>query len=322
VVDVDSMDPVVAARHSKTAHFCDMTSNQGIAFAEASRLERIDVLKAACHKAKESIPSGSLEEQVTMTLDVLTVLLAKEVLPHIEKRIHAQTSPLAAYDTQKTIAHATRLVEQFEAFGVPKSRVCIKIPVTPESVLACSELQKAGINTLGTCLFNLPQALAAAQAGCLYVAPYFNELRVHVEPETWKEYENTVEQHPMIPVIASILKAYKIIGTATFVMPASIVTPAEILALAALYPDHLTISAKILDLLGSDNTTHLNSVIAPAFTPPSELDTDYLADGANALKEAFANDTESSRKMTDALNIFNDAEEQTKALIRKELALI
>ncbi|THH34027.1 hypothetical protein EUX98_g88 [Antrodiella citrinella] len=322
VVDVDSMDPAVAANHSKDARFCDMTSNQGIALAEASRPDRARVLTAACLKVKESIPSGSLEEQVTTALDILTVLFAKEVLPYIEKRVHAQTSPSAAYDTKKTIAHALRLVEEFEANGIPRSKVCIKIPVTPESVLACRDLQKQGINTLGTCLFNLPQALAASQAGCLYVAPYFNELRVHVDAATWKKYENTVGQHPMIAVIGTILKAYKTLGIATLVMPASIVTPDEILALAALYPDHLTISAKILDLLAVDNTTQLDSVKAPAFSPPTGLDIDYLVDDAKALKDAFAADAESARKMADALKIFNDAEEQTKELIRIQLSVL
>lgn len=55
-----------------------------------------------------------------------------------------------------------------------RDRVCIKIPVTPESVVACAQLTSLGIKTLGTCLFSVAQAVAASQAGCLYVAPYFN----------------------------------------------------------------------------------------------------------------------------------------------------
>lgn len=57
---------------------------------------------------------------------------------------------------------------------VYRSRVCIKIPSTPESIIACQHLEKIGIRTLATCLFSIPQAVAASQAGCLYVAPYFN----------------------------------------------------------------------------------------------------------------------------------------------------
>lgn len=39
---------------------------------------------------------------------------------------------------------------------------------------AAKILNAEGIRTLGTCLFSLPQAIAASQAGCLYISPYFN----------------------------------------------------------------------------------------------------------------------------------------------------
>ena len=54
--------------------------------------------------------------------------------------------------------------------------MCIKIPATPESIIACKYLEQLGIRTLATCRFSVPQGMAAHQAGCLYVAPYFNGL--------------------------------------------------------------------------------------------------------------------------------------------------
>ena len=49
-------------------------------------------------------------------------------------------------------------------------------------------------------------------------------------------------------------------------------------------------------------------------------DGDYLVNDAALLIEYFVRDTEASRKMADALKIFDDAEQQTKVLIRKELS--
>ncbi len=46
-VDVDSMDPDVAARHSTAQKFCDMTSNQAIVYGQAVLPARSDLLKAA-----------------------------------------------------------------------------------------------------------------------------------------------------------------------------------------------------------------------------------------------------------------------------------
>lgn len=52
---------------------------------------------------------------------------------------------------------------------------------------------------------------------------FFAELRVHFEPSIWKEYEDTVKGHPMCPIILSITKEFKRIGSKTLVMPARLV---------------------------------------------------------------------------------------------------
>ena len=57
----------------------------------------------------------------------------------------------------------------------------IKIPSTPEALLACREVEKEGIRTLATSLFSVPQALAAHEAGCLYIAPWLNR----ASPLSW-----------------------------------------------------------------------------------------------------------------------------------------
>ncbi|KAI0778190.1 hypothetical protein BD413DRAFT_507413 [Trametes elegans] len=260
-VDVDSMDPDVAARHTTDAHkFRDMTSNQAIVYSEAVRPERAHVFNAAVAQIRSAEAQLDIDSQVSNALDLLTVLLAKEVFPHLTGRVHAQASPTAAYDTEATIQHAKKLVALFEANGIPKSRVCIKIPATPESIVACNYLERLGIRTLATCLFSVPQAMAAHQAGCLYVAPYFNELRVHFEPGVWKEYTDTAREHPMGPVIGAIVELFKDVGSRTLVMPASIVTAKEVLALVSLSPDHLTLSGAVLDQLA-------------AAEGPAELDT-------------------------------------------------
>ncbi|OCH96163.1 aldolase [Obba rivulosa] len=332
-VDVDSMDPAVAARHTAGSEkFCDMTSNQAIVYNEASRPERAQLLAVACEAAQSSGLSAG--ELVVHAVDVLTVLLAKEVFPFLTGRVHAQTSPSHAYDTEATIGHAKRLVALFEAHGIPKSNVCIKIPATPESMVACQYLEKIGIRTLATCLFSVSQALAASQAGCLYVAPYFNELRVHFDPKLWREYNDTAKQHPMSAVIRAIVRIFKTIDSKTLVMPASIVTSTEVAALVTLEPDHLTLSGGVLDQLASSPTPQCNPkshhADIPLEAPPAQApeahgaaihETDLLANGANALREALIIDTETARKLADALQIFDEMEQKTFNLIRQQLSI-
>lgn len=324
-VDVDSMDPTVAARHTTpTEKFCDMTSNQAIVCGEAANSERAALFRNACQRVRTT--GADIEEQIIDAVDVLTVLLAKEVYPYLTGRVHVQTSPSTAYNTQATIAHAKKLVALFEAEGIPASRVCIKIPATPESIVACQYLENHGVSTLATCLFSVPQAVAASQAGCLYVAPYFNELRVHFQAGVWKEYKDTAKEHPMASVIDAIVKTFKQISSKTLVMPASIVTSAEAVALASLRPDHLTISGAVLDqLAAAENQSGVALTTPPADTDASNTkglavhDTDFLANDADALRKALAADAEATRKLADALKIFDEMEQKTKELARKEL---
>ncbi|KAF4581347.1 hypothetical protein EYR40_002935 [Pleurotus pulmonarius] len=247
-VDVDSMDPEVATRHTSSEYsLAGMTSNQAIVYMEAVKPERKQLVLQAIALAKSKMAGANESALVDQVVDILTVLLAKEVYPIITGNVHVQTSPAAAYNTEETVKHAKTLVALFNDQGIPKDRVCIKIPSTPQSLIACRMLSEMGIQTLGTCLFSLPQALAAAQANCICISPYFNELRVHFEPATRKVYE-TPDDDPMCAIIHSIVQHFKAIGTKTLVMPASIVT---VLALVRLNPDHLTLSGAVLDQLAA-----------------------------------------------------------------------
>ncbi len=98
------------------------------------------------------------------------------------------------------------------------------------------------------------------------------ELQVHFVEGTWKAYKVGIkgEEHPMIDVIRTIVSAGKKKGSSTLVIPArlfifrsdhdervglialfSIVTAQEVIALAALKPDHLTLSGAVLNELAS-----------------------------------------------------------------------
>lgn len=72
------------------------------------------------------------------------------------------------------IAQARAYVSELEQVGVPRDRICIKIPCTGPALNASPILLAEGIRTLGTSLFSVPQAIAASQAGCLSISPYYN----------------------------------------------------------------------------------------------------------------------------------------------------
>ncbi|EGO03413.1 hypothetical protein SERLA73DRAFT_69285 [Serpula lacrymans var. lacrymans S7.3] len=300
-VDIDSMSTAVATRHTDSSTlFCDMTSNQAIVHNEAVLPENAHVLKDISEYINSTGIDIKEESGVLKAIDLVAVLLAKQVYPYLTGYVLVQTSPSFAFDTEKTIAHAKNLVSTFEANGIPRNRVCIKIPTSAESIVACQYLAKLGINTLATCLFSVPQAVAASQAGCLYVAPYFNELRMHFEPGLWKEYQDTVKEHPVVPVIQAI-----------------------VIALVRLRPDHLTLSGAVLDKLSSTPAVseEMFSEVNIGVTASREvLEINYLVNGAEPLKKALELDAEANRKLQDAVKIFGEMEDKTKEFLRARFA--
>lgn len=337
-LDVDSMnDQAVAELKAKGYTFHDMTSNQAIVFGQLTDERQWADISA---EIKQFIGRHSLnlreDGDVLRVINLATVLLARKVYSYLAPtgRLHAQISPSFSFDTEKIVEHAKQLVRLFKDYGIPEERVCIKIPSTPAGLLACRQLEGEGIRTLATCLFSVPQAVAAHQAGCLYVAPYFNELRVHFERGVWKEYNDTVHEHPMAPVIYSIVKAFQKLNSNTLVMPASIVNLSEVVALTRLSPNHLTISAGVLQDMAQPGTAVANEDLEQAVMDgvnSSVLSRDYLGttpeqtlgfpqnNGAEALSEAIQADTETQRKLNDALQIFDDMERKTKAFLCERL---
>lgn len=321
------MDYKAAKSLSVSTTFHSMTSNQAIVNGQLQVQWDANLEPLVSQYVQDAVIDISTEDGILEVLNLVTVLLASKVIPYLDKtgRVLAQTSPRTAYDKDATVAHAKAIINVFGKHGISRDRVCIKIPVTPQSILACKELEESGIRTLGTCLFSVPQAMAASQAGCLSISPYFNELRVHF-PEgasSYIEYSDPVRQHPMSPIIYSIIQAFKERQTSTTVVPASIITVDEAVALARLRPHHLTISDRVLALLAGAPGRSDDELAAVTFKVTEEksvFDADYLFNNAAALQIALSKDAETSRKIKEALEIFGRLEEESIQFLRKALS--
>lgn len=95
-------------------------------------------------------------------------------LKNITGRVLIQVAPRHVYDKQAVLDQCHGLDRAFREAGVSRDQYAIKMAVTGPSMAAAAELNKEGIRTLGTSVFGLPQAIAASQAECLFLSPYFN----------------------------------------------------------------------------------------------------------------------------------------------------
>ena len=68
------------------------------------------------------------------------------------------------------VAEGIRLAEKFG------SRATIKVPCTPDGLMACKELSTRDIRVNVTLIFNSAQAVLASKAGATYVSPFVGRL--------------------------------------------------------------------------------------------------------------------------------------------------
>lgn len=210
------------------------------------------------------------------------------------------------------------------------------------------------IRTLGTGLFSVPQAIAAAQAGCLYISPYYNEILAHFAPTHERVvYETPETQHPMSARMAHIYQAYRELKTSgkiaqpPVIKSASFIALNEVLAMPALGAQQATILAPLLsEMCGLKVPAIASGAYRPSKTYDNELpkatrslldqdplrpdgkaqkldlSVDYLANDAKALVDAIEEDAETGRRIKDAVEVFQKAEASARELIEASMAKV
>src|SRR5690606_15161929 len=97
--------------------------------------------------------------------DRLLVAFGREILNVVPGRVSTEVDARLSFDTRATIERGRGLIALYEAAGIARERVLIKIAATWEGIQAARILQADGIRCNLTLLFSLPQAVACADAG-------------------------------------------------------------------------------------------------------------------------------------------------------------
>ncbi|TPX17520.1 uncharacterized protein E0L32_003163 [Thyridium curvatum] len=342
-IDIDCMDPAEATRFLPFKPH-DMTSNQGIVYKQMIAPENRDLFLKTVKEGKD--------EGVDVIIDRMSALLCAKNLPNLQGRVLLQCSAFHAYDTDKVVAHARSYAREFERLGVPKDRICIKIPATGPALNASPVLLEEGIRTLGTSLFSVPQAIAASQARCLSISPYFNFIWCHFDRSQWPDAADPALEHPMAPRLLQIAETYRRLRAQTGrpqpqLKPASFLSAREAAAMAELGCEHATLPENILlelsaldaqanpppggggaaaanDGRPSPRLAHLLAV-DPLAGPEgwdgrlAATDVDYLADNGAALEKAIAADPITVKGIKAALEFFQGQEMQMRAAVEEIL---
>jgi transaldolase len=135
----------------------------------------------------------------------------------------------------------------YEAAGIGRERVLIKIGATWEGIRAAEQLERDGIHCNLTLLFSFAQAVACAEAGVTLISPFVGRIYDYYRQARGTDIPR--EDDPGVTSVRRIYAYYKAHGYRTEVMGASFRRVEQILDLAGC--DLLTISPDLLAVLAA-----------------------------------------------------------------------
>lgn len=290
----------------------DATTNPSLITAAAQMPQYQEIVDDTLKKARKELgSSASLSEVVTLAFDRLAVSFGLKILEIIPGRVSTEVDARLSYDTQATIEKAHYLIGQYEAAGISRDRILIKIASTWEGIKAAESLEKEGIHCNLTLLFGLHQAIACAEAGITLISPFVGRILDWYVKETGKDYSAT--EDPGVQSVTTIYNYYKKFGYKTEVMGASFRNIGEIIELAGC--DLLTISPKLLDQLRSTEETLVRK-LDPTKVDQSitKIDLDQATFEKMHAENAMANE-----KLAEGIAGFTKALEALEHLLEERL---
>ena len=222
----------------------DATTNPSLILSAAALPQYAALIDEAIAYGKQQ--SQDKAQQLIDAEDKLAVNIGLEILKLVPGRVSTEVDARLSYDTKATVAKARKLIALYEAAGINKNRILIKIASTWQGIRAAEILEKEGINCNLTLLFSEAQARACAEAGVYLISPFVGRILDWYKANTDKK-EYAPAEDPGVISVTKIYNYYKQYGYKTVVMGASFRNVGEIIELAGC--DRLTIAPPLLKTL-------------------------------------------------------------------------
>jgi transaldolase len=227
----------------------DATTNPSLITAAAQMPQYQSIVDDTLKGARDTLGRGAAPALVAnLAFDRLAVSFGLKILEIIPGRVSTEVDARLSYDTEATIAKGREIIAQYEAAGISKERVLIKIASTWEGIQAAAVLEKEGIHCNLTLLFGIHQAIACAENGITLISPFVGRILDWYKKDTGRD-SYAPDEDPGVVSVTSIYNYYKKFGYKTEVMGASFRNVGEITELAGC--DLLTIAPSLLAELQS-----------------------------------------------------------------------
>jgi transaldolase len=228
----------------------DATTNPSLILKAVQKPEYRPLLEKAVAES-----NGAGVEEI---VDRLLIAFGVEILKFVPGRVSTEIDAALSFDTEATVAKGRELIALYEAAGIQRERVLIKIASTWEGIKAAEILEKDGIRCNLTLLFSLCQAVACAEAGVQLISPFVGRIYDWYKKSTGTDYQGADD--PGVQSVKRIYQYYRKFGYKTEVMGASFRNTSQILELAGC--DLLTISPDLLQKLADADGTVERKLVA------------------------------------------------------------
>ena len=295
----------------------DATTNPSLITAAALQPQYQGIVEDTLKGARATLGAdASQKDVVTLAFDRLAVAFGLKILEIIPGRVSTEVDARLSYDTEATISKGREIIAQYEAAGVDKNRILIKIASTWEGIQAAAVLEQEGIHCNLTLLFGIHQAIACAENGITLISPFVGRILDWYKKDTGISHYEPAED-PGVVSVTQIYNYYKKFGYKTEVMGASFRNIGEITELAG--SDLLTISPGLLHELEATEG-ELPRKLDPAVA--ATLDIEKIGVDKAAFDRLHAENRMATDKLAEGIAGFSKALEQLEDLLATKLVAI
>ncbi|WP_422012604.1 transaldolase [Roseateles sp.] len=233
-------------------------------------------------------------------VDHVLVRFGLEILKVVPGRVSTEVDARLSFDKAASLARARRIISLYEAAGITRDRVLIKLASTWEGIQAAAELEREGIHCNLTLLFAFAQAVACGEAGVQLISPFVGRIYDWYKKSagaSWDEASSAGVNDPGVKSVTQIYGYYKQHGIKTEVMGASFRNIGQIQALAGC--DLLTISPDLLAQLQATDAPLARALDAGKAAP---MPAQHLDEAA--FRFALNEDAMATEKLAEGIRLF------------------
>lgn len=284
----------------------DATTNPSLILAAAAKPEYRPIIEEVVSSFRDSGLQG--DELTSALMNKVIVAFGLEILKRVPGRVSSEVDARLSFDTEATVQKAREIMALYEAAGVSRDRVLIKIASTWEGIQAARILEQEGIHCNLTLLFSLVQAVACAEAGVRLISPFVGRILDWYTKNTGEQY--TAETDPGVLSVRTIYNYYKKFGYPVQIMGASFRNKGEVLALAGC--DLLTISPNLLAELAASEDA-VEPLLSPEAAKASDIE--RIPADEKSFRFLFNEDAMATEKTAEGIRRFSADIRKLEALL-------